>query len=230
VNSSKIVLFDIDGTLMRGAGPHHKDALIAATKQVLRVECTLDGIDTSGRMDTDLLRLMLNNAGVKKPRISSNFRDVMEAAQHHYNVTCKADFTPHLCPGVRETLEMLTSHNIPIGLVTGNLSAIAWRKLENARIQHHFTFGAFAEEAPTRIRLAKLAAAKARRKHFADERCDVTLIGDHANDIEAARANEFRSVAVATGVMSADELRALNPDVVLQNLEGATMDFIFGTQ
>ena len=54
MNSPKIVLFDIDGTLMRGAGPHHKEALIAATKQVLRVECTLDGIDTSGRLDTDL--------------------------------------------------------------------------------------------------------------------------------------------------------------------------------
>ncbi len=230
MNSPNIVLFDIDGTLMRGAGPQHKDALIAATKQVLRVECTLDGIDTSGRLDTDLLRLMLTNAGVNKPRISSHFRDVVEAAQHHYTVNCKVDFTPHLCPGVRETLELLTSNNIPIGLVTGNLSAIAWRKLENARIHHHFTFGAFAEEGLTRIRLAKLAAAKGRRKHFADERCAVTLIGDHANDIEAAQANGFRSIAVATGVMTADKLRELNPHLVLHNLEGANLDSIVGTE
>jgi phosphoglycolate phosphatase-like HAD superfamily hydrolase len=152
----------------------------------------------------------------------------MEAAQHHYTVNCKADFSAKLCPGVKSALEMLAKHRIPVGLVTGNLSAIAWRKLEHADIDRHFSFGAFAEEATTRTRLARLAVLKAKKKHLAAASCSVTLIGDHANDIAAAQANGFRSVAVATGLMDADQLSSFKPDVLLNNLESATLDIICG--
>ena len=116
----------------------------------------------------------------------------------------------------------------PPGLVTGNLSAIAWRKLENAGIDKYFSFGAFAEQASTRARLASLAFGQARRKGLASKKSSVTLIGDHANDIGAAQANGFRSVAVATGLMQAEQLLRFNPDVVLGTLEGASEEVLFG--
>jgi phosphoglycolate phosphatase len=223
-------LFDIDGTLLRGAGPHHKEALIDAAISVMGVECTLEGVDTAGCMDQDLVRAMLTNAGVGKRRIISSMTLILEAAQHHYSVHCKSDFSDKLCPGVAHVIGLLAKHDVPMGLVTGNLSAIAWRKLENAGIDRHFSFGAFAEQAKTRARVAKLALWDARKKELAAQRCSVTLIGDHANDIAAAKANGFRSVAVATGVMPVDELLSFQPDVVLRSLESASMELIFGNR
>jgi phosphoglycolate phosphatase-like HAD superfamily hydrolase len=229
VSSRKLVLFDIDGTLTRGAGPHHKDALTEAARSVLKVDCTLEGVDTAGCLDTDLIRIMLANAGVPNPRISSAIKRVMEAAQHHYRIHCKADLTGKVCPGVTRALEMLAGQGIPLGLVTGNLSAIAWRKLRNAQLDGYFSFGAFAEEAKSRAALAKLAALKAKRIRAAAHRCSVTLIGDHANDIQAAKANGFRSIAVATGMMNVEQLSQWKPDAVLESLEGASIESICGT-
>jgi phosphoglycolate phosphatase-like HAD superfamily hydrolase len=228
MSSRRLVLFDIDGTLLRGAGPHHKDALTEAARSVLKVDCTLDGVDTAGCLDTDLIRIMLTNAGVPQLRISAHFKRVMEQAQHHYTIHCKSDFTSKVCPGVKNALEMLTANGVPIGLVTGNLSAIAWRKLANAGIEHFFAFGAFAEEAKSRARLAKLAALKAKRNGVAAHRCSITLIGDHANDIRAAQANGFRSVAVATGMMNREQLSEYRPNLVLNTLEGLSISSICG--
>jgi phosphoglycolate phosphatase-like HAD superfamily hydrolase len=229
VSSRRLVLFDIDGTLLRGAGPHHKQALTEAARAVLKVDCTLDGVDTAGCLDTDLIRIMLANAGVPHLRISAHIKRVMEEAQHHYTIHCKADFTSKVCPGVRNALQMLAENAVPVGLVTGNLSAIAWRKLANAGIEKFFTFGAFAEEAKSRSRLAKLAALKAKRKGLASHRCSITLIGDHANDIQAAQANGFRAVAVATGMLNFDQLSEYKPDLVLNTLEGLSIASICGT-
>jgi phosphoglycolate phosphatase-like HAD superfamily hydrolase len=113
-----------------------------------------------------------------------------------------------------------------MGLVTGNLSAIAWRKLENAGIDRYFSFGAFAEEGRTRTKLARLAMLKAKKKFVSSWRVAATLIGDHANDIAAAQANGFRSIAVATGVMQLDELSRCNPDLVLNSLEELSYDLL----
>jgi phosphoglycolate phosphatase-like HAD superfamily hydrolase len=230
VNSPRIVLFDIDGTLMRGAGPQHKEALVEGAHSVMGVRCTLDNIDTSGRLDRDLISLMLSNAGIAKRRIVPGMTRIMEAVQIHYAFHCRADFSGKLCPGVKDTLELLADRGIPIGLVTGNLSAIAWRKLQNAQIDHYFSFGAFAEQGTTRARLAKIALWQARRKGLAANGCSVTLIGDHANDIGAAQANGFRAVAVATGLMRADQLSQFKPDLILNTLEGASLGVIFGCE
>ena len=88
MSSGKLALFDIDGTLLRGAGPHHKEALICGIRTAIGVECTLDNIDTSGRLDRDLLSLMLRNAGISERVIKKRFRVIMEAAQHHYTLNC----------------------------------------------------------------------------------------------------------------------------------------------
>jgi phosphoglycolate phosphatase-like HAD superfamily hydrolase len=228
VIGGKIVLFDIDGTLMRGAGPHHKEALVEAARTVMNIHCSLEGVDTSGRLDRDLLTLMLQNAGVAKRKIADNLARMMEASQHHYTLHCQLDLSAKLCPGVTQALERLRASDIPMGLVTGNLSAIAWRKLQLAGIDHFFSFGGFAEEGSTRARLAKTAVLHAKRKGLASARCRVALIGDHANDIAAAQANGYRSIAVATGVMQPDQLSRFKPDLILNTLEGATPDTIFG--
>lgn len=225
---NKLVLFDIDGTLLRGAGPDHKNALIAGARGVMGIPCTLDDVDTSGRLDRDLLALMLANAGVGKRRVAENLKRIMEASQRHYAEQCRSDLTGKVCPGVRELLELLRKNGIPMGLVTGNLSAIAWHKLRLAQIDQYFSFGAFAEQARSRARLALIASWQARRAALVTRGCAVTLVGDHANDIAAAQANGFRSVAVATGVMQPEQLELFRPDLILKTLEGASVELLCG--
>ena len=119
---------------------------------------------------------------------------------------------------MRRLLRRLLRRGIPAGLVTGNLSRIGWRKLERAGLRGYFRFGAFAEQGRTRADLARRAAAEARSRKLVSRDAPVVLIGDHPNDIAAARANGFLSVAVATGVVPLEELQSHEPDIAVRDL------------
>jgi len=114
-----------------------------------------------------------------------------------------------------------------MGLVTGNLSAIGWRKMELAGLKDFFHCGAFSEDGPTRAQIAQLATKRAREQRHAAANCRVILIGDHRNDVEAAKANGIRSVAVASGPMPAAELRSVGPDIFVESLAELNIDLLF---
>ena len=144
--------------------------------------------------------------------IAAALEAVMNAAQRIYPDTCP-DLTSKVLPGVYEALSEIRDLGYPIGLVTGNLSSIGWAKVERAGLKPFFSFGAFAEMGLTRAELMRLAVNAvdgAKRK--------ITHVGDAPSDVEAARANGFRMVAVATGLTSAGELERLGADVVLTDL------------
>jgi phosphoglycolate phosphatase len=69
VPSTALVLFDIDGTLIRKAGPHHREALVEAVRRITGLESTTDGVPVQGMLDRDILTIMLNNAGAAKSLI-----------------------------------------------------------------------------------------------------------------------------------------------------------------
>ena len=58
-----MVLFDIDGTLIRRAGPHHRQALVDAVRAITGIETTTEGVPVQGMLDRDILTVMLRNAG-----------------------------------------------------------------------------------------------------------------------------------------------------------------------
>ncbi len=213
-----LVLFDIDGTLLRNAGLHHKNALIAGIKQATGIATTLDGVPTAGMLDRDLIRGMLRAAGATERNIRAAMTIAVTESQTAYLRDCAADLRHCLCPGVAPFLADLKSHGFVMGVVTGNLSQIGWRKLELAGIREYFSTGAFAEDGATRKRLAQVAAGRARKNGLIPPRSKVSLIGDHANDIEAARANRFRAIGVATGIMPFEELKNSTPDILVRDL------------
>ncbi len=217
-DTSSLVLFDIDGTLMRGAGRQHKDALIEGVRKVTGHSTTLEGIATAGTLDRDLIANMLRADGLSERRIRGMLLEVARECEASYVASCASDLSPFLCRDVRETLRELKSRGAQLGLVTGNLMAIGWKKVELAGLRSYFSVGAFATDGRTRARLAQVAAQRARRTGLIDQRSRISLIGDHANDIEAAKANGFQSVAVATGVMSSEELARMQPDILVEHL------------
>jgi phosphoglycolate phosphatase-like HAD superfamily hydrolase len=115
-------------------------------------------------------------------------------------------------------LERLTRRGVLLGLVTGNLTRIGWRKLERAGLRGHFRFGAFGEMAKNRAGLAKIAIREARGRGWISDEAPVSLIGDAPADILAAQANGIRSIAVATGLTPAQELLSHHPDTLLKDL------------
>jgi phosphoglycolate phosphatase len=96
-----------------------------------------------------------------------------------------------------------------------------------AGLREFFRCGAFSEDGETRAELARIAMQRAREQYHASSDCRVTLIGDHRNDVEAAKANGMRSVAVASGPMKAEELRSFGPDVFVHSLTDLNLDLLF---
>ena len=125
-------------------------------------------------------------------------------AQRLYVRSCP-DLRRNVCPGARMLLYKLSRRGIPAGLVTGNLSRIGWKKMERAGLQRYLRFGAFAELARDRAGLVRIAVRHARRQGWIDRTSPVALIGDHPNDIRAARANGVRS-SPSPPAWSAEEL------------------------
>jgi phosphoglycolate phosphatase len=208
-----LILFDIDGTLVRRAGPHHRQALVDAVRLVTGAETTTDGIPVHGMLDPDILSQMLASAGQGTDALPA----IIEAAQDIYQ-TSVPDLRDKLCPGVASLLTDLQVRGIVLALVTGNLTRIGWRKLERAGLDHYFRFGAFGEMAATRGGLARLAIEQARREGLIEEQSKIALIGDAPQDVIAARENGIRSIAVRTGITPPGDLEACAPDLLLDDL------------
>jgi len=211
------VLFDIDGTLIRRAGPHHREALVEAIRRTAHVETTTEGVPVAGMLDRDILTSMMLSAGMPRSEIRKVMPEVVARAQSLY-VRRAPDISKKVCPGVRSLLRRLTARGVVIGLVTGNLSRIGWRKMERAGLRRYFRFGAFAELARDRAGLVRVAIRRARKERWIGPESAITLIGDHPNDVLAARANGIRAVAVGTGIVPLEELQAHSPLIAIPDL------------
>ena len=212
-----LVLFDIDGTLTRRAGPHHREALVEGIRRVTGLETTTEGIPVQGMLDPVILAAMLRRAGAGASAIRQAMPAIVRAAERYYLRVCPELRHAH-CPGVEPVLARLTRRNILLALVTGNLTRIGWRKLERAGLRDYFRFGAFGEMARTRSGLAKLAIRRARREQLIARDAPISLIGDATSDIVAARANGIRAISVQTGITPVEDLVREGPDVLLRNL------------
>jgi phosphoglycolate phosphatase len=221
-----LVLFDIDGTLIRRAGPHHREALVAAVRRATGIETTIHQIPTQGMLDRDILARMLRDAGVKSALIREHMPEIVRRAQTIYVRSCP-NLEGKVCPGVRAVLGRLNRRGVPAGLVTGNLTRIGWKKMEHAGLRSFFQFGAFAEMASSRAGLVRIALQYARRQGLIHRESKISLVGDHHNDIAAARRNGIQSIAVATGVVPSEDLAACAPDLLLPDLRSLRLRMLF---
>jgi phosphoglycolate phosphatase-like HAD superfamily hydrolase len=216
-SSELLLLFDIDGTLLRRAGPHHRQALVDAVRAVTGLKTTTDDIPVHGMLDPDILAEMMRRAGASSEQIEAAMPEILKEAERVYEAICP-DLRGKTCPGVKRFLVQLQRHRVPCVLVTGNLARIAWKKLGCAGLARFFVFGSFAGTAHTRTALARNAILMARRRGLVRRVTRVWLIGDAPQDVLAARANGIGCVAVHTGISTARELGRLRPDRLVKDL------------
>ena len=225
VSYRALVLFDIDGTLVRRAGPHHREALVEAIRRVTGLDTTTQGIPVQGMLDPDIVTTMMRTMGAEEARIRAAMPAIISEAERHYLNICPPLQASH-CPGVEPLLERLTRHGVLLGLVTGNLTRIGWRKLQRAGLRRYFRFGAFGGMAKTRAGLVRRAIGEARRRGWINRAAPVSLIGDAPADIIAARANRIRIISVKTGITPPEELHARAPDFLLPDLRHVRMGML----
>ena len=212
-----LALFDIDVTLLRRAGPHHREALVGAVQRFTGYVTSTAGIPLYGMLDPDIIREMLRRAGAPAGVTREAMPEIIASAQRIYRRGCPV-LTRRICPGVRRLLGGLERRGIVMGLVTGNLTRIGWWKLERAGLRRYFRFGAFGEMAATRAGLARLAIREARSRGWIGRGAPISLVGDSPNDVIAARSSGIRSIAVRTGITPPAALVAERPDFLLRNL------------
>jgi phosphoglycolate phosphatase len=222
-----LVLFDIDGTLVRRAGPHHRDALVYGIRRVTGLETTTDGIPVQGMLDPDIVTIMMRRVGASAAEIRRAMPEIRPAAERYYLRVCPVLEDRH-CPGVAPLLDRLTRRGILLGVVTGNLTRIGWRKLARAGLRGYFRFGSFGEMAATRTSLAKLAIRHAQRELWIRTGTPISLVGDSPADVAAAHGSGACAIAVATGLTPAEQLAATAPDFLLRSLRELRLRMVEG--
>ena len=216
----KLLLFDIDGTLIRSGG-RGKNAMLAAIEKVCgqRPE-KFDFRDFAGGTDPLIIRTLIQKNGIHSVNWDTIYRDVL----YHYRVFLQQELAVEnavtVLPGINALLaELENIDHVYCGLVTGNIEDGARLKLACAGLNGYFSFGAYGSDSENRNELPPLAVERALSMFDVNFlKTDVWVIGDTPKDIACAQANEFRSLAVATGGWGEDALAAHKPDVVLADM------------
>jgi len=220
----RILLWDIDGTLMRSVrNGAYKDYTIPVLEEVFGTSGRLAEMRVSGMTDLQIIFEALAESDVSQDQIVAQVelvsRRITEEARR---VTGNGVEFFQLLPGVRETLQVLHEHpRYRSGLLTGNIKPMAQLKMELMGLEQYFTLpGAFGEESHIRRDLPALAADRIRNHLQIDLPPEnFIVIGDTPNDIDCARHFGARAVAVGTGRFYSDEeILACEPDAVLPDL------------
>jgi phosphoglycolate phosphatase-like HAD superfamily hydrolase len=215
----KLVLFDIDGTLVLTGGAGLR-AMTRACDELLQHSDALDGVPVAGRTDWSILHDVLT-------RIGRDFDDDLFASLRARYLTHLAEEIEKpgrgvkaVMPGVRELLDELDARNdVFVGLLTGNFAEGARIKLQHFDLWRYFRCGAFGDDAADRNALVPFAITRARECGIRDPAPhEVLVVGDTPHDVACALAVGAIPVAVATGGFSVDQLRASGADLVFSDL------------
>ena len=221
----RLVLFDIDGTILtaRGAG---RRALAAALTEVYGTTGDIERYDFRGRTDPRIVYDLMEGAGLAREAVRQRLDDCFEIYARGLAAEIGDGSAVVTHPGIADLVRRLDSApETLVGLLTGNIEAGARIKLEPTGLQPYFRFGAYGSDHHDRRQLPSLAARRAQAltgHSFLPEK--VLVIGDTPHDIECARHFGAVAVAVATGLYRLDELEALRPDLLFadfSDVEGA---------
>ena len=212
---SILLLWDIDGTLLRNKGVGSR-AMTRAFHEVYGVENAFAGLGFAGGLDLHFFDAAFQKAGLPRPEHIDDFLETYYRTLR--DELRSGDLT--LLPGVVEILERAQQEpDLYNALGTGNVETGARIKLEPFDLNRFFPVGGFCVAAVERWEMLRDGVENARRHYgvdFVPEQ--VVVIGDTVKDIAAARKIGARVVAVCTGGSSRDDLAALEPDLLLPSL------------
>lgn len=216
----KLVLFDIDGTLLRSSGAG-KRSMERALREVF--ETPEDpSYHFDGKTDKQIVRDLMRRAGIREELINRKMEELLGnyLGGLHAELTVNPDKVK-LFPGVAELLDALEAQEgITLGLLTGNIEPGARAKLRAGGIDpDRFRVNAFGSDHEHRPELPAIAQRRAKELLGLDLRGDrLVVIGDTPADIDCGRSIGARAIGVATGRFTVEELATHSPYAVFEDL------------
>jgi phosphoglycolate phosphatase len=214
----RILLFDIDGTLVSTGG-----AGAAAWKRAFE---ELHGIPvdinrfTEAGMPDQAVGIETFEGVLGRTPTPHELAQLLQRRLEHLPEAVAGSERYRVLPGVPECLRRLSRAGHLLGLITGNIDGAAHIKLQRGDLNRWFTFGAYAEAGLDRPAIVRQAVARSEAIVGANvPNAEILVIGDTPRDIDAAHAAGCTAVAVATGSHDVDALRAAGADHVLATLE-----------
>jgi phosphoglycolate phosphatase-like HAD superfamily hydrolase len=228
-NGHRLVLFDIDGTLL-SAGRVARDSILRALEAGFGWRATSEHqnrekYDFSGKTDPQIVReLVLQDIGPER------FDAGLAGALRLYLGELERGLVPGTVvpkPGISALLERLAAdERVTLGLLTGNLEPGARLKLAPPDFNRYFPFGAFGSDSSDRYELPAIAVERAfagTGRRFAGK--SIVIVGDSVHDVACGRSLGVRSVAVATGITSVERLGAEKPDAIFADFSDTERAF-----
>jgi phosphoglycolate phosphatase-like HAD superfamily hydrolase len=210
-------LFDIDGTLLNTRDGVHYNSFHKALREVYGCEARIDNVPVHGNTDIGILRAALEH---HRPSEKGDFEAKLPRA---LDMMCAevernaGQMKPALCCGIAALLESLHGEGKLLGVVTGNLERIGWRKLERAGIRQYFDFGSFSDRQEKREDIFRSGIEIARQLRGPDIR--ICFFGDTPADIRAAAQLGVPLIAVATGIYTCEQLGEHAPELCVTSVE-----------
>jgi phosphoglycolate phosphatase-like HAD superfamily hydrolase len=220
VRARRLVLFDIDGTILWTDGAGRRAVFQALEEHFGRSGPGEHRFD--GKTDPQIVRELMRHAGVSDADIDARLDVVLDRYLDLLrDELASVDHGRHIFPGVRELLDALEAReDVVLGLLTGNIHHGARAKLAAVGIDpERFVVGAFGSDHHDRPELPEIARRRAERAlgHPVAGH-DRVVIGDTPADVACGRSIGARAIGVATGHYSVDELRACGAAAVFPDL------------
>jgi phosphoglycolate phosphatase-like HAD superfamily hydrolase len=215
----RLILFDIDGTLVLSGGAGSR-ALTRALDEVFGLANGLEGVRLNGQTDPQIVEDALRKGGIVPADEPDRMAKVEELYLKYLADEMVVSQRARVLPGVRELLPRLRGvEGITLGLLTGNFEVGARIKLARFDLNHYFEVGAFGSDAKDRTALVPLALERAgARYNHAFSTGEVVIVGDTERDVACGKAHGVATVAVATGGVEMEELVAAGADRVFGDL------------
>jgi phosphoglycolate phosphatase-like HAD superfamily hydrolase len=218
----RLVLWDIDGTLVRAGEIAGKAFGRAVASVVGRAEHEIEFVPMSGKTDLQIAREMLLLAAVEDAAADEHVPTVIAHLEAELSAAeAMLRENGYVLPGVVEILEVLDEdRDVHQTVLTGNTASNAKAKLDAFGLTRYLDLevAAFGSDDADRRRLVPIALERARRRGLAIDPADAWIVGDSPNDLACARAGGARCVLVATGRPTFEELDALGADATLHDL------------
>ena len=214
----RLVLFDIDGTLVTDGGAS-REAFAEALAAVYGFRGDVRRYDFSGRTDPQIARMILCDDGWSEMDVDARLPDLW----HHYldGLARNATGQVRALAGVLALLDAVHADGqLTVALLTGNIEPGARLKLGAVGLNHFFPFGAFGSDSPRREELPPIAVERAAAvSGHAFRGSDVVIIGDSIYDVRCGVPHGATTIAIASGKTSAERLKAENPDYFFDSAE-----------
>jgi phosphoglycolate phosphatase-like HAD superfamily hydrolase len=220
-----LILFDIDGTLVRGRPVEHQDALVRALVEVYGIalrdgENPVRDVEPWGKTDRQILRDVLRPRGFEDEQVDALLEPFERRACELHSAAEEPLLSGEPRDRTAAALAALRDEGHQMALLTGNLEPIARQKMELCALAEFFPpgQGAFGSDAERRAELVPIARARAGQDGRPYPRAETLLVGDTPFDIAAAHADEVRCVAVTGRRFGRAELEKAGAEAVIEEL------------